>query len=82
MIGTRAVEKPLTAGKEEYCGYLACEYAKRKIASSSRAPIKEVIANVYENGKWSFVVHFHVDCYNKLGQPYGPILNSKKRKEK
>jgi hypothetical protein len=30
-----------------------------------------VIANVYENGVWARVEHYHADCYAEAGAPYG-----------
>jgi hypothetical protein len=30
-----------------------------------------VIANVYDNGTWIRVEHYHADCYDEAGQPYG-----------
>jgi hypothetical protein len=32
----------------------------------------QVIANVYVNGSWARVEHFHPECYEKAENPYGP----------
>jgi hypothetical protein len=32
-----------------------------------------VIANVYLEGAWNRVDHFHEECYLDAGEPYGPI---------
>ena len=32
---------------------------------------KRVVANVYEDGKWVRVEHWHPTCYLEAGQPYG-----------
>ena len=29
------------------------------------------IANVYENGVWNRVEHYHAECYEAAGEPYG-----------
>ena len=31
----------------------------------------QVIANVYVGGVWDRVEHYHADCYEEVGQPYG-----------
>ena len=47
---------------------IKCEQAVKFIA---RLNGRQVIANVYENGRWMRVEHFHEDCYNEVNQPYG-----------
>ena len=37
----------------------------------ARAQLKQVIANVYLGGTWNRVEHYHADCYEAAGQPYG-----------
>jgi len=32
----------------------------------------QMICNVYEEGVWNRVEHFHADCYGESSQPYGP----------
>jgi hypothetical protein len=38
-----------------------------------RAKVKshQVICNVYINGRWDRVEHFHDECYAQAGEPYG-----------
>jgi hypothetical protein len=38
----------------------------------ARAQLRQVIANVYIDGAWARVEHFHSDCYGEAGEPYGP----------
>lgn len=78
MIGTRAVEKSLLSGTEQYCSYEFCPYRKHTISSKTRAPIKEIIANIYVDGKWHHVEHLHPDCYDQMGQPYGAVIKRRK----
>lgn len=78
MIGTRAVEKNLLSGNQEYCSYEFCSYPRHIIISKTRFPIKEIIANVYFEDKWQRVEHFHSDCYDKMGNPYGPVIKRRK----
>jgi hypothetical protein len=35
---------------------------------------RQVIANVYEDGTWKRVEHFHAACYVEANEPYGPIV--------
>jgi hypothetical protein len=35
---------------------------------------QQVIANVYVNGRWDRVEHFHSECYEEADQPYGPAM--------
>jgi hypothetical protein len=37
----------------------------------ARAQLRQVIANVYVEGAWNRVEHFHADCYVEADQPYG-----------
>ena len=32
---------------------------------------QQVIANVYVDGRWNRVEHFHAECYDEAGLPYG-----------
>jgi hypothetical protein len=31
----------------------------------------QVIANVYVDGVWDRVEHYHAECYDEAGSPYG-----------
>lgn len=37
----------------------------------ARAQLRQVIANVYVDGSWDRVEHFHADCYVEADSPYG-----------
>lgn len=49
-----------------------CTHCGAPVKFVARAQLRQVIANVYENGTWSRVEHFHADCYAEADQPYGP----------
>jgi hypothetical protein len=34
--------------------------------------LRQVIANVYREGNWVRVEHYHAECYDQADQPYGP----------
>ena len=48
-----------------------CTECDRPIKFSAKAKPRQVIANVYEGGTWRRVEHFHTECYEALGFPYG-----------
>jgi len=41
----------------------------------ARLKARQVIANVYEDGRWARVEHFHEECYLEMGHPYGHARN-------
>ena len=49
-----------------------CAHCGAKVKFVARAQLKQVIANVYEQGVWKRVEHFHADCYTEAAEPYGP----------
>ena len=63
---SRAVERPIEAGNSAVCAH--CGAAVKFVA---RQQLRQVIANVYDNGVWQRVEHFHADCYKEAGEPYG-----------
>ena len=48
-----------------------CEHCRVPVKFVARLKARQVIANVYEAGRWSRVEHFHEECYLELGEPYG-----------
>jgi hypothetical protein len=66
MTTSRAVERPIEAGNSAMCAF--CGEPVKFIA---RAHLRQVIANVYVEGTWDRVEHFHAECYEKAERPYG-----------
>jgi hypothetical protein len=66
MLRSRAVERPIAAGNTATC--TVCGQPVKFVA---KAQLRQVIANVYEEGRWNRVEHFHADCYQQVGEPYG-----------
>ena len=64
---SRAVERPIEAGNSA-----ACALCGATVKFIARQQGRQVIANVYEDGRWIRVEHFHADCYSDAGEPYGP----------
>jgi hypothetical protein len=66
MMTSRAVERTIEAGNTAICAH--CGEPVKFVA---RAHLRQVIANVYVEGTWDRVEHFHADCYRAAGEPYG-----------
>ena len=63
---SRAVTRPVEAGSAVTCA--ACG---TPVKFTAKTCLWQVIANVYVDGVWDRVEHYHADCYNEVGQPYG-----------
>lgn len=67
MTTSRAVLRTVEAGNSAMCAHCGAQ-----VKFVARAQLKQVIANVYEDGVWKRVEHFHQDCYGEANEPYGP----------
>lgn len=67
---SRAVLRRVEAGSSSVCGI--CEEPVKFAAKTQRS---QVIANVYTDGKWTRVEHFHAECYADNGEIYGPAIS-------
>jgi hypothetical protein len=63
---SRAVVRPIEPGNSALCAH--CGAPVKFVA---RAQLRQVIANVYEDGTWVRVEHYHAECYDEAGKPYG-----------
>lgn len=63
---SRAVARYIEAGNSALCA--SCGDA---VQFRARVKVQQVICNVYVDGKWDRVEHFHRDCYDEAGKPYG-----------
>jgi len=70
MPGSRAVTRLIDPGNSAYCA--VCD-GLLKYAARRRQ--HQVIANVYVNGRWDRVEHYHPEHYIEAGEPYGPPLD-------
>ncbi|HEV7887795.1 MAG TPA: hypothetical protein VGO92_09560 [Acidimicrobiales bacterium] len=66
VMKSRAVTRPIEPGNSAMCAH--CGAPVKFVA---RAQLKQVIANVYKDGQWDRVEHFHADCYDEASKPYG-----------
>jgi hypothetical protein len=66
FLTSRAVTRPVEAGSSVMCA--GCE---QPVKFTAKVRLWQVIANVYVNGVWDRVEHYHADCYEESGRPYG-----------
>ena len=64
---SRAVARYIEAGNTATSA--AC---KLPVKFRAKSKLQQVIANVYTEGVWERVEHYHIDCYENAGRPYGP----------
>ena len=48
-------------------------HCDERVKFQAKVRHKQVICNVYEDGKWNRVEHFHAPCYDLAGEPHGPV---------
>ncbi len=65
-LTSRAVIRPIEAGNSAVCA--ACA---KPVKFSAKAKLQQVIANVYVDQVWDRVEHYHAECYEAIGRPYG-----------
>ena len=65
-LGSRAVLRRVEAGNLALCSH--CSEQVKFAAKQNR---QQVIANVYVDGRWDRVEHFHDECYELADKPYG-----------
>ena len=48
-----------------------CAHCDQRVKFQARVRLQQVICNVYLDGLWDRVEHFHAECYETDGSPYG-----------
>ena len=66
FLTSRAVTRPVEAGSA-----VVCANCEQPVKFAAKVRLSQVIANVYVNGVWNRVEHYHADCYDDAGRPYG-----------
>ena len=64
---SRAVLRRVEAGSS-----VLCAKCREVVKFTAKVQRQQVIANVYVDGTWDRVEHFHAECYTTAGEPYGP----------
>ena len=65
---SRAVLRTVEAGNSA-----VCKGCGEPVKFRAKLRLQQVIANVYVEGAWNRVEHFHEDCYERVGRPYGSV---------
>lgn len=47
-----------------------CSHCDQRVKFQARVRLQQVICNVYLDGAWDRVEHFHAECYEIAGSPY------------
>lgn len=63
---SRAVLRAVEAGNSAVCAKCG-----EPVKFKAKLRLMQVIANVYVNGAWNRVEHYHDTCYENAGRPYG-----------
>jgi len=63
---SRAVYRPIEAGSSVECGCCG-----ERVKFQAKFRLQQVICNVYVDGRWDRVEHFHAACYEEGDKPYG-----------
>ena len=64
---SRAVLRPVAPGSTA-----VCRGCGAWVKFAARVRRQQVIANVYVDGRWQRVEHYHPACYTDAGEPHGP----------
>lgn len=68
MPDSRAVTRQIEPGSEVLC---AKEDCGERVKFQAKKKNRQVICNVYVDGRWDRTDHFHEGCYDEAGRPYG-----------
>ncbi len=68
---SRAVLRPVPAGNSAVCPTCGA-----LVKFAARVRKQQVIANVYVDGRWARVEHFHPTCYAEAGEPHGAVIEN------
>ncbi len=50
-----------------------CIHCGERVKFQAKVRHKQVICNVYVQGRWDRVEHFHSECYEQAGEPHGDV---------
>lgn len=64
---SRAVVREVEAGST-----VDCIYCRERVRFQAKVRHRQVICNVYDEGRWVRVEHYHEECYDGAGNPHGP----------
>ena len=67
-LKSRAVLRDVEPGST-----VECAQCGERVKFQAKMRHKQVICNVYVAGKWDRVEHFHSECYETAGEPFGEV---------
>ena len=70
MTVSRAVERTIEPGNTAICPQCGLQ-----VKFQARTQGRQVICNIYTDGKWDRVEHYHTACYAEAGEPFGPAAS-------
>lgn len=68
-LRSRAVLRRIEAGS-----MALCTECGQQVKFAAKLALLQAIANVYIDGRWNRVEHYHQDCYLTAGEPHGPAV--------
>lgn len=74
---SRAVVRNIEAGS-----LVLCAHCDEQVKFRARMRAQQVICNVYVDGVWTRVEHYHRDCYDAADTPYGPPDDSQPMRQR
>ena len=66
---SRAVQRLIEAGN-----YVDCIHCGDQVKFQAKIRTYQIICNIYTDGKWDRVEHYHFDCYEQAGSPFGEMV--------
>jgi hypothetical protein len=72
---SRAALRSVEAGN-----YVDCARCGDRVKFQAKLRKQQVICNVYIDGRWDRVEHYHAECYNEAGQPHGTPTDEPERR--
>lgn len=63
---SRAALRGVEAGN-----YVDCAFCGERVKFQAKLRKQQVICNVYSDGRWARVEHYHAECYEEAGTPHG-----------
>lgn len=63
---SRAVQRDIEPGST-----VDCRHCGETVKFQAKVRLRQIICNVYVGGKWNRVEHYHAECYQTAGEPYG-----------
>ncbi len=64
---SRAALRPIEPGS-----YVDCARCRERVKFQAKIRLMQVICNVYDDGRWVKVEHYHEACYLATDLSYGP----------